>query len=77
MPKGTLTLFLFFLFNRDNFFAVVIAAFGANAMGADHRATVRAGDQSGDLEFEMRTASFARATLWDCHLKLLSNEGII
>lgn len=63
-------LLLFFL-DGKNLFAAVIAAFRANAVRTDHRAAMRASDQAGDFELEVRAAQsfpgFAGSSLWDCH----------
>ena len=74
-------LFLVFLFGDvKDFLASVIAALGANAMGADHLAAMRASDEAGDVELEVGPAKplrgFARASLWNCHDGfLLSEQG--
>ena len=73
MASGVSSLLLVFVLDVDDFFSAVEAAIRANAMGTDHRSAVRAGDETGDLEFEMGTAKtlrgFAGATLWDNHGK--------
>jgi len=72
---------LFVSFDFQDLLAIVIAALRANTMGADGRAAMRAGDQAGDLEFEVAAAKslrgFAGSSLWDCHVRtLLSNAGL-
>lgn len=68
-----LSLLLVFVLDVDDFFSTVEAAIRANTMGTDHRAAVRAGDETGNLEFEVGTAKalrgFASTTLWDNHGK--------
>jgi len=63
-------LFLLFLDVKD-FFAVVIPAFGANAVGADHRAAMGASDQSDHFELEVGPAQsfagLAGSSLRYCH----------
>ena len=67
-------LLLFFLDVKD-FFAAVVAAFGANAVGTDHRAAVRASDEAGDFELEVGTAEsftgFRDTSLRYCHFCFL------
>ena len=67
------SLFVVFVLDVNDFFSAVEAAVRANTMGTNHRAAVRASDETGDLEFEMGTAKtlrgFAGTTLWDSHGK--------
>ena len=60
-----------FLVDVQDFLAIVVAAFGANAMGTDHRSAMGASDQAGHFELEVGTAhsftGFADSSLWDCH----------
>ena len=76
-----LDLFLVFLFGDvKDFLASVIAALGANAMGADHLAAMRASDQTSHFKLEMGTTKslprLGNTSLRYCHVhSLLSWNG--
>ena len=68
-----------FLSDFDDFFAIVVATFGANAMGTDHGTTMLASDESGDFELEVAAAhslpGFGDSSLRYCHCSFLLRTG--
>ena len=62
---------LVFFLDVEDLLAIVIAAFRANAMGADHFTALRASDEAGDFKFEVGAAKpfpgFGDTSLRDCH----------
>jgi hypothetical protein len=56
MPKHPFSELLSFVGDFEDLLAIVVAAFGANAMGTDHLPAMGASGEAGDFEFEVGTA---------------------
>ena len=72
--KGCLSIHfpeLLLFLDLEDLLAIVVAAFGANAMGTDHLPAMGASGEAGDFELEVGAAEtlsgFGSSSLWDCH----------